>query len=96
MPDTVIACVNTLGKDQPEQLVFTDQLGRIIRDNKIPGVDPYHNELDDDVELPGVDGTEVTGTNLQQPIEILDLNTNTPDPPLVDTNNAVPPNNQEM
>ena len=63
MPDTVIAHVNTLGKDQPEQLVFTDWLGRIIRDNKIPGVDTYHNELDNDVELPGVDGTEVMGTN---------------------------------
>jgi hypothetical protein len=25
MPDMVIACVNALGTDQPEQLIFTDQ-----------------------------------------------------------------------
>ena len=83
-----------LATDQPEQLVFTDRLGRIIGDSKIPGVDDYHNELDDDVELPGVDGAEVAGTNQnsQQPIEITDdLDTNTGDPPLVDPNNAVPP-----
>jgi hypothetical protein len=24
MPDTVIACVNALGTDQPKQLIFTD------------------------------------------------------------------------
>jgi hypothetical protein len=32
MPDTVIACVNALGTDQPEQLIFTDRRGRPIGD----------------------------------------------------------------
>jgi hypothetical protein len=30
MPETVIARVNALGTDQPEQLIFTDQRGRPI------------------------------------------------------------------
>jgi hypothetical protein len=38
MPDTVIAHVNALGTDQPEQLIFTDQGRCLIRDVKIPGV----------------------------------------------------------
>ena len=46
MPDTVIARVNTLGADQPEQLVFTDRHGRLIGD-------------DDDVDMPGVDDEEM-------------------------------------
>ena len=33
MPDTVIARVNTLGSDQPEQLIFTDRHGRLIGDD---------------------------------------------------------------
>jgi hypothetical protein len=40
MPDTVIAHVNTLGSDQPKQLIFTDQHGRLIGDT-------------DDVNIPG-------------------------------------------
>ena len=35
MPDTVIAhvaCVNTLGSDQPEQLIFTNRYGGLIGD----------------------------------------------------------------
>jgi hypothetical protein len=32
MPDTVITRVNTLGRDQPEQLIFTDQHGCLIGD----------------------------------------------------------------
>ena len=44
MPDTVIARVNALGADQPEELTFTDRHGRLIGDNEIPGVtfDPDH------------------------------------------------------
>jgi hypothetical protein len=38
MPDTVIARVNALGTDQPEQLIFTDRRGHLIRDVEIPGV----------------------------------------------------------
>jgi hypothetical protein len=36
LPDTVIARVNALGTDQPEQLIFTNQGGRPIRDVEIP------------------------------------------------------------
>jgi hypothetical protein len=35
---TVIAHVNALGTDQPEQLIFTDRRGRPIGDVEIPGV----------------------------------------------------------
>ena len=38
MPDTVIARVNTLGQDQPEELTFTNRHGRLIGDNEMPGV----------------------------------------------------------
>jgi hypothetical protein len=36
MPDTVIARVNALGVDQPEQLIFTDRHGRLIGDTEFP------------------------------------------------------------
>jgi hypothetical protein len=39
MPDTVIDRVNLLGKDQQEQLVFTDCKGCPIGDIELPGVD---------------------------------------------------------
>ena len=44
MPDTVIARVNALGVDQPEELTFTDRHGRLIGDNEMPGVtfEPEH------------------------------------------------------
>jgi hypothetical protein len=38
MLDTVIAHVNALGTDEPEQLIFTDQRGCPIGDVEIPGV----------------------------------------------------------
>jgi hypothetical protein len=38
MPDTVIKRVNALGNHQPEQIVFTDQHGRLIGDVELPGV----------------------------------------------------------
>jgi hypothetical protein len=38
MPDTVIARVHKLGKDEPEQFVFTDRSGRQIGDIELPGV----------------------------------------------------------
>ena len=63
MPDTVIARVNVLGKDQPEQFVFTDRNGRPIGDIERPGVDADADQPDEhqtaDIELPGVDGNEV-------------------------------------
>ena len=40
MPDTIITQINILGKNQPEQLIFTNHHGQLIRDIEIPGVDP--------------------------------------------------------
>jgi hypothetical protein len=39
MPDATIARINEIAKDEPEQLVFTNQSGCVIGDIKIPGVD---------------------------------------------------------
>jgi hypothetical protein len=38
MPDTVIARVNALESDQPEQLIFTNRHGHLIDNTKIVGV----------------------------------------------------------
>ena len=38
MLDTVIACVNTLGDDQPKIITFSDWHGRLIGDVETPGV----------------------------------------------------------
>jgi hypothetical protein len=57
MPDTVIARVNALGKNQPEQLVFADRKGQLLGD----------------VELPGVDGDEETETPQVETVEDDDL-----------------------
>ena len=87
MPDMVIARVNVLGNDQPEQLIFTDRQGRLIGDNEITGVEPEYPEEDDiqdDVELPGVDVGDIVevGEENQTPqtIEIDDLDIPEPDP----------------
>jgi hypothetical protein len=93
MPDTVIAQVNALGRDQPEQLVFTDKHGQLISDSKIPGVDsngpePDADNIHDDVELPGVDMADTIQHEQQnqapQTVEIDDLNTTEPDPSPID------------
>ena len=65
MPDMVIARVNALCSDQPEQLTLTDRHGRLIGDIEIPGVDSDEADdvqfpvldpmIDDDIEIPGVD-----------------------------------------
>ena len=39
MPDTVIAQVNYLGRNQPEQLMFMDKKGRHIGNVKLTRVD---------------------------------------------------------
>ena len=54
IPDTVVARVNTLGSDQPEQMIFTDRHGRLIGDVEIPGVD---FDDADDAPTPGVEPT---------------------------------------
>jgi hypothetical protein len=56
MPSSVINRVNTLGKDQPEQFVFTDRKGRPIGDIE-PTSSTDTDDLNDEdhVEISGVD-----------------------------------------
>jgi hypothetical protein len=93
MPDMVIAQVNALGRNQPEQLVFTNKHGRLISDSKIPGVDsngpePNADDILDDVKLPGVDVVDTIQQEQQnqapQTIEIDDLDITEPDPSPID------------
>jgi len=100
MPDTVIARVNALGADQPEQLIFTDRRGRPIGDVEIPGVDYYDEEpaaeaglpdivdamdADDDVELPGVD------------VDVPGLGNEIPDPQVVEIDDLdMPPPDPDL
>ena len=97
MPDTVIARVNELGKDQPEQMVFTDRHGRLIGDVEIPGVDPDEaNEAEfqgvdpviaHDIEIPGVD----VASEAPQEVEINDdLDILAPDLPPIEVEVPVP------
>ena len=64
MPDTVITRVNTLGSDQPEQLIFTDRRGRPIGDVEIPGVDTSNANH---IEIPGVDASAIDVDNIEIP-----------------------------
>jgi hypothetical protein len=59
MPDTVIAQVNALGTDQPEQLIFTNQCRCQIRDVEILGVMDFEEEDDDDAEMPVLDPVDM-------------------------------------
>jgi hypothetical protein len=62
MPDTVIAHVNALGTNQPEQLIFTDQHGCPIGDVKIPGVMDFEEEEeedDNDAIMPVLDPVDI-------------------------------------
>ena len=88
MIDTVITCVNALGRDQPEQLVFTYICGRPIEDVEIPGVDPFDV---DRIQIPGVDTSDIDVDNIEIPgvdvdiqetqvIEIIDPNIPPTDP----------------
>jgi hypothetical protein len=75
MPDLVIDRVNALGRDQLQQMTFTDRHGRLIGDIEIPGVDANEEDNDplpgvvpvitDDIEIPGVD---VEGTETQDAV----------------------------
>ena len=64
MPDTVITRVNTLGSDQPEQLVFTDRRGRPISDVEIPGVATSNV---DHIKISGVDASDIEVKNIEIP-----------------------------
>jgi hypothetical protein len=94
MPDMVIARVNALGTDQPEQLIFSDQCGCPIGYVKIPGVMDFEEEDGDNAEMPvldrvGVGSVELPGVDIAgqapQTIEIDDLGITQPDPPLIET-----------
>jgi hypothetical protein len=92
MLDMVIARVNALGTDQPEQLFFTDRCGRPIGDVEIPRVMEFKEEDDDDAVMPvldpvGVEGVKLPGVDVAgqapQTVEIDDLDIPQPDPPLI-------------
>jgi hypothetical protein len=83
MPDTVIDRVNTLGKDQPEHIVFTDHKGRPIGDVELTGVDgdaqneTPQNIASDDVAIHDdlIEPEESADTNPDSQIGIHDLDT---------------------
>ena len=56
MTNTIIRCVNQLGRGQPKRFIFTDRKGRSIVNVKLTGADwkEDQEELDedDDLELP--------------------------------------------
>jgi hypothetical protein len=65
MPDTVIARVNALGTDQPEQLILpANRGGRPIGDVEIPGVIDFEEEDDDDAVMPVLDPVGIDGVEL--------------------------------
>ena len=101
MPNGVIERVNALGDGQPELLTFTNHHGATIGDvDEIAGVAGDDNdendddddveqlpgELDDDVELPGVD------TAVEQPTDDTDMGTPTEFEPEVDELETTPEN----
>jgi hypothetical protein len=60
IPQTVIDRVNLLGKDQPEQFIFTDRKGRLIGDiEPVDNDDAYDPDTNEAVEIPGVDGDNI-------------------------------------
>jgi hypothetical protein len=94
MLDMVIACVNALGTDQPEQLIFTNRCRCPIGDVEIPGVMDLEEEDDNDAVMPildpvGIDDVELPGVDVagQAPhtVEIDDLDILQPNPPLIKT-----------
>ena len=96
MLDTVIARVNTLGGDQPEQMIFTDRHGRLIGDNNNHAIPGVHFEEEDDNKIPGVDAVELPGVDMivdeqdkEDPappiVEMYDLDNPNTAPPLVET-----------
>jgi hypothetical protein len=92
MPDLVIDRVNALGRDQPQQMTFTDRLGGLIGDIEIPGMDTDEDDDDpppgvvlviaDGIEIPGVgvEGTEAQDAVPAPQVEIDDLDIYHDDP----------------
>jgi hypothetical protein len=66
MPDTVIAHVNALGTDQPDQLIFTDRRGRPIGDVEIPGVMDFEEEDNNNAVMPVLDPVGIDGVKSQE------------------------------
>ena len=87
MPDTVIARVNALGADQPEDLVFTDRQGHPIGDVEIPGVpnDDDDEVVIEDVPPPVMDALEPDPIDTDVKLPGVDP-VGTQDPPIVTTN----------
>jgi hypothetical protein len=94
MPHTVIARVNALETDQPEQLIFTNRRRCQIGDVEIPGVMDFEEEDNDDAVMPvldpvGIDGVKLPGVDVAgqapQTVEINDLDIPQPNPPLIET-----------
>ena len=50
MPDSVIARVNKLAKDQPEDLIFTNKKGELIGDVEVTGVDGELEQVTPQIE----------------------------------------------
>jgi hypothetical protein len=100
--DTVVARVDTFGRDQPEQHIFPDRHVRPIGDVKLPGVD-FDEEFNGDgmnipgvdhVELPGVDSADTQEETVPQPVEIHDdLDIPADDPPPVEAETVEQPEN---
>jgi hypothetical protein len=92
MPQTVIDRVNKLGKDQPEQFIFTDRKGRLIGDIELPSSDEDDDLTHDDhAETSGVDRGEI---ETPQEVEAKE-----PDAPVIDEPrieiDILPDDNQE-
>jgi hypothetical protein len=75
MPQTIIDRVNHLGKDQPEQFIFTDRKDEPIGDvEDIPGADDLDTDADN--ELAGVDRVIETSPIPETMNQTDDLNIN--------------------
>ena len=93
MPDEVIDRINHFGRDQPEQIIFTDRHGNPIGDldPAIAGVDGDGNNdndnANDGANPPGVNDDELPGVDPgddnedQPPIDIFADDDDTPAPP---------------
>jgi hypothetical protein len=98
VPNLVLAQVHELGKDQPEQFIFSDRKGRPIGDIEPTNlVDKYDLNNDDHVEIPGVDRGEIQTP--QTPID--EIETARHDNPVINDDpgvevDIVPNDNQEL